>query len=103
MGGLVPSATRALSRTEKVLVLRNQVEFLEEQVADMFRRIDLLVDDNAEIDYLAGLNARVRNGAMEDLYRANVSRIDDLRREIATANLDIALYKRTLVDEFGIE
>ena len=102
-GSLVPSATRALSRGEQVIVLRNQVAFLEEQIAEMLRRIDLLVDDNAEMDYLAGLNERARGAEMVDLYSANVARIDGLRREIAASNEDIAIYRRALAERFGID
>ena len=102
-GSLVPSATRALSKGEQVLLLRNQVDFLEEQIAEMLGRIDLLVDDNAEMDYLAGLNERARSAEMVDLYSANVARIDALRREIAASNEDIAIYRRELADRFDIE
>ncbi|HVY60113.1 MAG TPA: hypothetical protein VHF22_00610 [Planctomycetota bacterium] len=100
---LETGATRALSRGEQVLVLRNQVAFLEEQIVEMLRRIDLLVDDNAEMDYLAGLNERARSPEMVDLYGANVARIEDLRGQVAAANDDIAIYRRVLAERFGIE
>ncbi len=100
---LVPGATRSLSQDEKVLVLRNQIAFLEEQIGEIERRIDLLVDDNAEMDFLAGLNERARTEELIDLYRANVARIDELRREIAAANEDLRLYRRVLAERFGVK
>jgi hypothetical protein len=100
---LEPGATRSLSQGEQVLVLRNQVAFLEEQIAEMLRRIELLVDDNAEMDYLAGLNKRARSPEVVDLYKANVARIEELRQEIAASNDDIAIYRRVLAERFGIE
>ena|SRR5438552_3882670 len=104
MGGrLTPGATRSLSRGEQVVVLRNQVAFLEETIAELERRIDLLVDDNAEMDFLADVNARARTEAVEGLYRANVAQIDELRREIAASSEDIRLYRRILAERFGVE
>ena len=100
-GQLVPGATRALSQGEQELVLKNQVLFLEEQIAELEARIDALVDDNAEMDFLAGVNQRARTEAHEELYRANVSRIEQLRLEVAASAQDIDTYRRVLVERFG--
>src|SRR5438046_9548452 len=102
MQDLTPSATRRLSTNEQVRVLRNHIAFLEEDIADMERQVDLLVQDNAEIDFLAGVNERMRSAAVTDLYASNVRRIEKLRREIEGARNDIRTYRRVLEERFGV-
>src|SRR5688572_5317559 len=95
-GSLIPGATRALSRSEKVQVLKNQVVFLQERIADLEGQIELLIDDNAEMDFLAGVNERARTAEIAALYDANVARIEAMRREIAATHEDIRIYRRVL-------
>lgn len=101
MQDLTPSATRRLSMLEQVRVLRNHIAFLEEDIIDMERQVDLLVEDNAEIDFLAGVNERMRTLPVTELYSVNVRRIEKLRQEIEGARNDIRTYRRVLSERFG--
>lgn len=100
-GPLSPAATRTLSDGEKMLVLKNHVVFLEEQLSELEGRIGALVDDNAEMDFLASINERARTDEVEEMYRANVARIEELRREVAAATADVDLYRRLLAERYG--
>jgi hypothetical protein len=102
MRDLAPSATRRLSTAEQVRILRNQIAFLEEEIAEMERQIEALVEDNAETDFLAGVNERMRSAAVVDLYRTNVRRIESLRLAIEGAWSDIRAYRRALEERAGV-
>ncbi len=82
-------------------MLKNHVSFLEEQIGEMERRIATLVDDNAEMDFLAGVNERARTSEAIDMYRANVEKIEELRGRIGSANEDIRVYRRALAESYG--
>lgn len=100
--GLVPGATRSLLDEEKILVLKNQILLLEDEIADLHARIQALVDDNAEVDFLADVNARARTEEIDELYRENAERIDELRREVGGKAADVRIYKDVLADRFGV-
>jgi uncharacterized small protein (DUF1192 family) len=96
-----PAATRALSAAEQMRLLRNEIEFLEADIAEKEWRVRLLIEDNAEIDFLVAVNERViADGVLED-YRRNVGRIALLRGEIESARQDIRTYRRVLAERFG--
>ncbi len=98
----MPSATRRLSTPEQVRVLRNQIAFLESDIADKERALDLLVDDNAEMDFLVTVNENARTGELVALYEANVRRIEAIRSEIEAELADIRTYRRVLTERFGV-
>ena len=82
--------------------MKNQIEFCQERIADLERRIELLIDDNAEMDFLAGVNERARTAEIAALYDANVARIEAMRGEIAATAEDIRIYRRVLADRFEV-
>ncbi len=95
------AATRLLSTSEQVRLLKNQIAFLEEDIAEKEWCVRLLIDDNAETDFLLGVNERARTGAAVEAYRSNVRRIERLRAEIETARADLQTYRRVLAERYG--
>ena len=102
MRNAIPVATRRLSEPEQLRELRNQIAFLELDVAEKERALELLVDDNAEMDFLITVNENARTGEMVALYDANVDRIESIRHDIRAALDDIETYRRVLAERFGV-
>jgi hypothetical protein len=102
MRDLTPSATRRLTGPEQVRVLRNQIAFLDDEIAEKEKRLELLVEDNAEMEFLSGVNERVRTAAYVDLYLENLQEIERLRGEIDVARRDLLTYRRVLSERFGV-
>ncbi len=100
----VSGVTRSLSRDEKIALLRRNVDFLFEAIVEMRQRIASLIDDNAEMDFLAAIDDRYRTSdAREQSYLDNARVIRRLEDEIAQSRRSLLLYKEVLREQFGVD
>lgn len=98
----ISGVTRSLSRDEKISLLRRNVEFLFESIVEMRQRIAILIDDNAEMDFLAAIDDRASD-AREQSYLDNTRVIRQLEDEITKSRRSLLLYKEVLREQFGVD
>lgn len=96
MGETTLEITRELTACEKVTVLKNNIEHLLDEIEGLTAQIRILVDDNAEIDFLTAVNRDFGTPEIRRHYSENVAQIRRLHEQIAQARWEIGLYRDAL-------